>query len=190
MQSASDARLSGADGDRSTPDAAAWSALEHERARFAERFFALSQVHSTLEPHEVVAALGQALQQFVGVASFVIYSAEAGSLFPVGAEGIEVESLAVESIAGSSLGVALASTSPWREESSRSGPLCEVPMRIGPETVGLIVVRSLLPQKARLDDEDRALLTLLAMHGAIALAAGRLFVAAGRRIPRWMGVDR
>ncbi len=190
MQFVSDAGSAGVDRGDPLSEGAAWSELESERARFAERFFALSQVHASLEPHEVVASLGQALQQFLGVASYVIYSVEGAAMYPVAADGVEVESLAVESVVGSSVADALASNAPWREEASRGGPLCVVPMRIGAEMVGVIVVRSLLAQKERLDDEDRALLALLATHGALALAAGRLFVAAGRRIPRWMGAER
>jgi hypothetical protein len=190
MRSASDLEATAAVGDSSMPEGNAWAALEHERAKFAERFFALSQVHASLDPQAVVASLGQALQQFVGAGSYVIYSVEAGSLYPVLAEGTPLDAIAVESVATSPLGEALTSSDLNPVLDTTGGAGCAVPMRIGADPVGLIVIRSLLPQKARLEHEDCELLALLAGHGAIALAAGRLYLGAGRSIPSWMAVAR
>jgi len=53
------------------------------------------------------------------------------------------------------------------------GPRACVPLRVGEQVLGMMVLFGLLPHKQRLEPQDRELLALLATEGARALYCAR-----------------
>jgi K+-sensing histidine kinase KdpD len=61
-------------------------------------------------------------------------------------------------------------------------PVATVPLNLGGQTAGVLVLLELFPQKRALTPEDRDLLDLLAAHAASALTAAQLFAVSERKL--------
>lgn len=57
-----------------------------------------------------------------------------------------------------------------------------VPLKAGPSSVGVLVIRGLLGHKKRLTDLDRNILDLLSGQAATALTSSRLYTEKSRKL--------
>ncbi len=180
-----------------------FSEIQEENEDFAQRqveitlqneglanlYVASFQLHSTLDPEEVVGIVKEILINLVGAEEFVILVADkrTGELSPVAWEG---------SLAGAS-----GPAPPWNTEvlegvvrtgqpafaapgaPPRPGvPVACVPLNIKKEVVGAIAILKLLEHKPALAALDMEILNLLAGHAATAIVSSRLYADAERKL--------
>lgn len=161
-----------------------YAEVERELDTIANLYVALSQLHSTFEPKEMLGVIEQLLAQFVGAGSFVIYLRREADgkkvLEPVHAYHC---SLARESIGwgegpvGESAAIQLQMVAD--AESKRNGaPLACIPMVLGREAVGVIAILSFFEQKTQFEEIDFEFFKLLATHSASAIVAAGLMADA------------
>jgi hypothetical protein len=125
----------------------------------------LDQLHASLEPARVIAAVHETLINLIGSEDFAIYLRDGGSgryepLSSLGVEGTSFE-----------LG-----DGP-RGRAVRDGvivygdyaPIALIPLRGRDGILGLVEVRSLLPHKGALHPRDHSLFELLVSHAGLAL---------------------
>ncbi len=164
-----------------------YAVVEAELDAMANLYVASFQLHGTLAPKGVLSVLEQMLMQFVGAASFAIFLRQ-----PVDGEDLLIPAHAFhcDDVKGT--------TVPWNEgligESAatqinyvgdpslrREGgePLACIPMVLGNETVGVIVIYRLLEQKEKFVEIDYELFKLLALHSASAIIGAGLFSQTG-----------
>ncbi len=155
----------------------------------ANLYVASFQLHSTLDPDEVMGTVKEIIINLVGSEEFVIFVADkrTGELSPVAWEG--------------SFAVQEGEPSPWDAEvldrvartgqpafapagrAARPGtPLACVPLTIKKEVVGVIALFALLAQKPALAALDMEILNLLAGHAATAIVSSRLYADADRKL--------
>ena len=161
---------------------------ERQAARLMNMYVATYQLHASLKPEDVCAAIADIAVNLLGAKQFVLLlRRELG-------EGCEVALRAglkegdalwgAESYAGgdasvdASLGDGLLRLGPSEE----SPAVAVVPLRVEGEIVGALVLLKLLEHKALLGTDDRDLLDLLSAHAASALVASRLFATKDRRL--------
>jgi hypothetical protein len=163
-------------------------AAERQSARLASLYAAAYQLHS-LDPSEITAALAEIAVDLLGAKRCVLLmtSPDRPGVYDI-----------VELVAGS-LGHA-PFTSPHYaggdvlvdaclgDGEMRLGPnpqsslIASVPLTLQGDVVGALVLIELLPQKPKLDREDRELLDLLAAHAASALVGARVFHDTQRKL--------
>jgi hypothetical protein len=161
------------------------AAVEEELSNLASLYVSSSQLHSSLDPRDVVATVGQLLLQFLGAGAYVVFSAEGGALVPVASEGLVLDDIGPQTVGSGTVGGAFDDGAPFvlREDNQR--PMAIVPLRIGEQPVGAVAVYELLEQKGTLGAFDIELLRMLSTQAATALAGARLAAAAHGAIPRW-----
>jgi hypothetical protein len=157
------------------------AAAEDELSNLASLYVAVTQLHASLDPHEVIQTMGQLLLQFLGAGAYVIYTVEGDQLVPIASEGIATEALRAERVGAGVVGASLLSRDVVSTPENRSAglPIATVPLRVGDQAIGAVAVFELLEQKRELLDADFELLRMLATQGATALAGARLYSAAG-----------
>jgi hypothetical protein len=142
----------------------------------------------------VVRQLKELLLQLVGARSLAFYAADEarGVLVAFASEGVDLATLPTIQLHDASLSGAAAPIErayltgvPYvlEGDTSRAGPTdpaaC-IPMRVEERMLGVIVVYSLLEQKAQLVAVDRELFKLLGAHAGPALVAAHLFSGDGK----------
>ena len=159
----------------------------------ANLYVASFQLHSTLDPEEVMGTVKEIIINLVGSEEFVIFVADkrTGELSPVAWEG----SSPVQDGASAPWDAALlnrvartgqpffAPAGPRR----RGAPLACVPLTIKKEVVGVIAVFGLLAHKTGLAALDMEILNLLAGHAATAIVSSRLYADADRKLKTMEG---
>lgn len=158
-------------------------ALETELLNLGSLYVACAQLHSTLDPREVVQTLGQMLLQFVGAAAYVVYVLEGGSLVPIASEGLTQSAVRKESSSEGVLATALSSYDLVSCSPGAGTPMLMVPLRLGALRVGVVAVHSLLEQKHSLGEADYDLLRMMSTQAATALVGSRLYSASGGNVP-------
>ncbi|MDP3276538.1 MAG: GAF domain-containing protein [Deltaproteobacteria bacterium] len=168
------------------------AAIEQELSNLASLYVAALQLHSSFDPREVVATLGQLLLQFLGAGAYVIYAADRDKLVAVLSEGLAQDLVKSCSIDQGFVGQAVRSAQPFVvREDGTNDPLVVVPLRVGDQLVGVVAVFQLLEQKPSLSPFDLELLQMVSSQGAMALAAARLAAALPGGIPdAIMGIQR
>ncbi len=161
------------------------AAVEEELSNLASLYVASSQLHSSLDPREVVATLGQLLLQFLGAGAYVVFSAEAERLVPVASEGLAPDEIREEVVGKGVIGKAFNHSEAFVVREADDKPLLIVPLRVGDQPVGAVAVYGLLEQKSTLGAFDHELLRMLSTQAATALAGARLSAAAHGAVPRW-----
>ena len=125
----------------------------------------LDQLHASLEPARVIAAVHETLINLVGTEDFAIYLRDdaSGRFEPLSSLGAEGSSFELDDGA--------------RGKAVRDGsvvygdyaPVALVPLRGRDGILGLVEVRSLLPHKGALHRRDHALFEMLVSHAGLAL---------------------
>jgi hypothetical protein len=164
--------------------AARYAEVERELDTMANLYVALSQLHSTFEPKQMLGVIEQMLAQFVGAGSFIIYLRRYAEgekyLEPVHAYHC---SPARESIRwgdgpiGESAATQLKKVADPAEQNAEE-PLACIPMVLGRETVGVIAILSFFEQKSKFEQIDFEFFKLLGTHSASAIVAAGLMADA------------
>jgi GAF domain-containing protein len=125
----------------------------------------LTQLHGSLEPARVVAAVHETLINLVGSEDFALYLRDGGTgrYEPLSSLGAEGDAFTVgDGARGRAVEAGAIVYGDY-------APVVLIPLRARDGILGLIEVRSLLPHKGSLHPRDRALFELFATHAGLAL---------------------
>ncbi|MCP4503610.1 MAG: hypothetical protein GY822_27070 [Deltaproteobacteria bacterium] len=166
--------------------------LEELNGSMMSMYVSSYQLHATLDLDEVVRVVEEILVNFIGAKSFCVLLAEETGLFRVAAEkgldgrlpgsGIDPRGVLAEVVG---------SRNPYVDTSrrpAREGILAAVPLIMGSNCVGALVVYSLYSQKEQLLRNDVELLSLLGGHAASAVVSARLYARADRKLKTLEGM--
>jgi nitrate/nitrite-specific signal transduction histidine kinase len=153
--------------------------MEAEYDRLANLYVASYQLHTTLDPQEVIRIAFEILVNLIGAERFALYLMGKTSLLPIKAEGMDLASFPEVVPGQGRAGEAARDRSPMAVEGplgqgDGDGPLACVPLYASDELIGMFVIEHFLPQKTRITDVDRELFKLLATHAGTALYASGL----------------
>ncbi len=166
--------------------------IEEENNNLATLYVASYQLHSTLDPSEVLKVILEIVINLIGAEIFCVYVVDdkEGALEPVAAEGGPVSAFPRIRMGSGLVGSAVESgdvvtgdpnaigTSPAEGED----PVVCIPLRVQEQPVGAIAIHSLLQQKSGFSPLDHELFTLLAGHAATAIFASRLHAQSERKL--------
>jgi hypothetical protein len=160
-----------------------YAAIEQELNDLANLYVASFQLHSTLRPGNVLQHIKELLAQLVGAERFCVYvlSDDGRRAIPVGSEGLlESELLPIEVGQGAVGSVCATGVSSVKQgnplgDGTVQEPLAILPMQVDGQTVGVISIVALLPQKQAWVQVDQELFHLLGSHAAAALLAAHLY---------------
>ena len=160
--------------------------LEELNSSMMSMYVSSFQLHATLDLGEVVRVVEEILVNFIGARSYAVLLTEEDGSFRVAAEnglegrlpqaGIRPRGVLAE-VLGSQSAYVHTSSRPARE-----GILAAVPLLMGRNIVGALLVFSLLAQKDRFLKNDVELFSLLGGHAASALVSARLYGRADRKV--------
>ncbi len=166
--------------------------LEELNGSMMSMYVASYRLHATLDLDEVVATIEEIIVNFIGANAYAILLANPEGSFDVVADrqldgrlarsGVEPRGVLAE-VVGSR--VAYVHTS---ERPAREGVIAAVPLAMGRDVVGAVVLYELLSQKDRLLRNDVELLSLLGGHAASALVSARLYARADRKLKTLQGM--
>jgi len=160
--------------------------LEELNSSMMSMYVSSFQLHATLDLPEVVRVIEEILVNFIGARSYAVLLTDEDGSFRVAAEnglegrlpqaGIRPRGVLAE-VLGSQSAYVHTSSRPARE-----GILAAVPLLMGRNIVGALLVFSLLAQKDRFLKNDVELFSLLGGHAASALVSARLYGRADRKV--------
>jgi K+-sensing histidine kinase KdpD len=145
------------------------------------------QLHSTLDPQEVMRRVNEILVNLVGAEEFAVFLVDKTTreLTPVNDESILSRHAAGELVWEDGILEQVVQTGEpfYRngQEPQPSGPLACVPLKIDEDIVGVIAIFKLLTQKDGFTLVDSDILNLLAGHAATAIATSHLYADAERK---------
>jgi hypothetical protein len=199
-------RLAAAENDRRELSARLVEA-ERRAERLMTLYVATYHLHAALDPAGVEAAIAEIAVDLLGARRFVLLLEEEGGGCRVAMDrtaghrgdhgGLEGESAALfagrrytggDPMIDATLADGVLRMTPIGEAADDTvpaaprGPVATVPLNLGGQTAGVLVVLELFAHKRGLTTEDRDLLDLLAAHAASALTAAQLFSVSERRL--------
>jgi hypothetical protein len=160
--------------------------VEEQNEALANLYVASYQLHSTLDPKEVVQIIDEIIINLIGAEEFAVFMIDnvlnelilmGGELgrrsfprgrIPVG-QGIEGQVASTKNLYRSETG-------------SDAGVLICVPLKIKEDLIGVISIYKLLDHKRGFTSLDYELLNLLAGHAATALLSSRLYNGTERKL--------
>jgi len=153
--------------------------IEEENNRLANLYIASYQLHSSLDLKEVVRITFEIIINLVGSMEFALYFLEGNKLLPVKVQGTHISDLPQITVGKGSAGRAardkvLYVSGQELTKTSLTDPKACIPLVIGDDLLGMIVVFSFLAQKPCITELDRELFNLLGQHAATALRSARL----------------
>ncbi len=178
--------------------------LEEENRRYAERYVVLEQknahlanlyvatyrLHETLSRAEVLGIIQEIIVNLIGCEQHAIYElTESGDALRLLA-GMGVDTARCEHIrldgdqVSKSLTAGEIFVAPGAPITAPGHPhqlTASVPLRLAGKTTGAIVLYRLLPQKAGIEEIDRELFSLLAVHAGMSLYATKLHQTSASR---------
>ena len=168
------------------------SEIEEENNNLANLYVASFQLHSTLDPSEVVKAILEIVINLIGAEIFCVYLCDpkSGVLEPVASEGAPVSQFPKVSLGDGFVGRAVAEnevatrspSQPTAGPAFGGTPLVAIPLRVGDRPIGAIVLYALLAQKDGFSALDQELFSLLAGHAATAIFAAQLHAQSERKL--------
>ena len=162
--------------------------IEEENNNLANLYVASYQLHSTLDPDEVLKIVMEIVINLVGAEVFAIYllNDETSELTAVASEGEEVAKFPKVKLGSGLLGQAVAANEAtcWNTNRSEdlSQPIVCVPLVVQDRPIGAIAVFGLLQQKDGFSPLDHELFNMLGGHAATALFAARLYSQSERKL--------
>jgi GAF domain len=157
--------------------------LEAELTHLVRLRVATQRLNESLDPRELMAILQELLVNLVGSETLGIFELDPGGpeLVLRTSMGIDAERFRRLPLGEGPIGQAVRTGSSWladlgEEAPARDreeGPRACVPLRLGSQVLGMMVLFELLPHKPCLQPGDRELLELLATEGARALYCAR-----------------
>jgi hypothetical protein len=165
--------------------------LEDRSDSLANLYAVTFQLHSTLDPTEVLRCIVEILVNIVGAAEFGIYLADdsRGEFVLAAREGdapgaetrFSAPRNAVESAAIQERRTVFREDLASAERGSPA-PLASAPLYYGDRLVGFFSIYSLLSQKKSFSDLDREILDLLTGQAALAIVSSQAFVSVDRKL--------
>jgi len=165
--------------------------IEEENNNLANLYVASYQLHSTLDPSEVIKIILEIVINLIGAETFCVYlhSQRDGTLEPVACEGAPLSHfprvrLGQGSVGGSLERGTVHTLDPRRAAAPGEGgePIVAIPLGVDERPIGAIAVYQLLQQKDGFSPLDQELFTLLAGHAATAIFASQLFSQSERKL--------
>jgi len=160
--------------------------LEELNSSMMSMYVSSFQLHATLDLGEVVRVVEEILVNFIGARSYAVLLTDDDGTFRVAAEtglegrlptsGLRPRGVLAEAL-GSQTAYVHTSSRPARE-----GVLAAVPLLMGRNIVGALLVFTLLAQKDRFLKNDVELFSLLGGHAASAIVSARLYARADRKV--------
>jgi len=177
--------------------AAKYLEVEEENNNLANLYVASNQLHSTLDFEEVLRIILEIMINLVGAERFVIMLLDesSGVLSTIASEGMEEGAIRKVRIGEGIIGQAVqrgenyfASDLSLESVDGEPHPIVCIPLKIKDQTLGVIVVFSLLEQKKkRLTRVDEELFTMLAGHAATAIFSAKLYSQSARKLSTIQG---
>lgn len=171
--------------------------IEEENNNLANLYVASYQLHSTLDPSEVLRVIVEIVINLIGAEIFCVYVCQddSRSLEPVASEGADLDLFPELEIGRGPVGEAVETGNVvCHDMTSRDGgnpvesvPIVAIPLKVEDLPVGAIAVHSLLQQKSGFSALDHELFTLLAGHAATAIFASRLYAQSERKLSTIQG---
>jgi len=169
--------------------------IEEENNNLANLYVASYQLHSTLDPTEVLKVILEIVINLIGAELFCVYVCEdEGDLLrPVAAEGGSVSDFPEVRLGDGPVGESVANGDVLSGEPSSlspaegGAPVVCIPLRVEDRPVGAIAIYRLLSQKDGFSALDHELFTLLAGHAATAIFASRLYAQSERKLSTIQG---
>lgn len=170
--------------------------VEEENNNLANLYVASYQLHSTLDPSEVLRVIVEIVINLIGAEIFCVYVCPEDSdvLEPVAAEGAELDAFTAQKLGVGAIGESVASgavacvdSAPAGREGVDGVPIVSIPLRVLDMPLGAIAVHKLLQQKSGFSALDHELFTLLAGHAATAIFASRLYAQSERKLTTIQG---
>ena len=164
--------------------------IEEENNNLANLYVASYQLHSTLDPSEVLKVILEIVINLIGAELFCVYVCEEGEneVAPVASEGGPIDEFPKVTLGVGPVGESIVSGEVMTGEASELTPLeggapvvC-IPLRVEDKPIGAIVIHRLLSQKDGFSPLDYELFTLLAGHAATAIFASRLYAQSERKL--------
>ena len=166
--------------------------IEEENNNLANLYVASYQLHSTLDPDEVLKIVVEIAINLIGAEVFAVYllNEDTGELRPVASEGADLAGFPRIRLGQGMLGKAVAATeaTTWDlaanegMERDLTQPVVCVPLAVHDRPVGAIVVHGLLQQKPGFTPLDHELFNMLGRHAATAIFAARLYSQSARKL--------
>lgn len=169
--------------------------VEEENNNLANLYVASNQLHSTLDFDEVMRIIIEIMINLVGAEKFVIMllDDDSGVLSTVASEGMDEGILRKVRIGEGIIGKSVQDGENYFEsdfEAVRDAlhPIVCIPLKIKEQTLGVIVVFSLLEQKkTKLSRVDEELFLMLAGHAATAIFSSKLYSRSERKLSTIQG---
>jgi len=177
--------------------AARYVEIEEENNNLANLYVASYQLHSTLDPSEVLKVILEIVINLIGAEIFCVYlhDQKQGFLEPVAAEGAPVSHFPRARLGAGFVGEATESGTVATRDAIADGrgpvqggePLVAIPLRVDDRAIGAIAIYRLLAQKEGFSPLDHELFTLLAGHAATAIFASQLYSQSERKLSTIQG---
>ena len=171
--------------------------IEEENNNLANLYVASYQLHSTLDPNEVLRVIVEIIINLIGAEIFCVYvcGEDSNALEPVASEGCDLQRFPSCEIGQGIVGNAVATGAITCSDTSGAAgqasadpePVVVIPLRSDGVPVGAIAVHKLLQQKDGFSALDHELFTLLAGHAATAIFASRLYAQSERKLTTIQG---
>jgi putative methionine-R-sulfoxide reductase with GAF domain len=166
--------------------------IEEENNNLANLYVASYQLHSTLDPSEVLKVILEIVINLIGAEVFCVYVVDdkESVLEPVAAEGEPISTFPRIRMGSGLVGSSVESGDVATGDPNRAGisaaerqdPVVCIPLRVQEQPIGAIAIHSLLQQKDGFSPLDHELFTLLAGHAATAIFASRLHAQSERKL--------
>lgn len=160
--------------------------IEEENDRLVNLFVANHQLHSTLDLPGVVQIVVEILLNFVGAGRFALLLREPAdsSYHAVEAYGLELPEIPVLSGDSEPLRSVMESGEPHVDDEVQAPfdvqkPRVCIPLFVGGQPFGAVVVWAYLKQKQEISDVDWEIFKLLGDHAGVAMESARLHAGAG-----------
>ena len=172
-----------------------YSELERQNSNYLSLYVASSQIHATLGYDDVLRIIKEVVINLIGADRFAIYVVDHGSL-EIRREASEGQLEEADEIIplGDNLLSRIAQSGTLMVEIEESDlpsgqtPLAILPLTVGDNTVGLVVLFRLLMQKQGFDAFDMELFSLLTAHAATALYSSQQYRRLERKIQTLQGL--
>jgi GAF domain-containing protein len=168
-------------------------AAERHAGRLMSLYVATYQLHSTLEPREVQATIGDIAVNLLGAERYaLLVRGEAGAPCEVAAAAGTRGGLGFNGdryVGGdATIDATLADGRLRVGAVAGSSAIAVVPLVIHGTVVGALALISLLSHRPPIDDEDREMFDLVSAHAASALLAARAFATTDRKLRTLQGL--
>jgi hypothetical protein len=165
--------------------------LEAELAQLGTLHVANLQLHASMSIRRAFKSVRELLAQFLGAAQFALYWSDddPDQLVPVAVEGLTVREAREVGVDDSPRWEPYKSGQVWVEDArspnqgSTATPAAIIPLHMGAQRLGAVVIFRTLAQKTEFEKGDLELFKLLSTQAAPAIVHAHLFTQAGRKAP-------